>query len=45
MLVGLASSVGCVTDDDKKQWNRALGDLRGDNIKGIAPLEKKSSSD
>ncbi|QJW95961.1 hypothetical protein [Frigoriglobus tundricola] len=42
LFVALGASAGCLTPEDKKQWNAALGDLRGDNIKTIAPLSKNS---
>jgi len=42
LFVAFVASAGCLTPEDKKQWDRAVGDLRGDNIKTIAPLSKNS---
>ncbi len=44
VLFGLAPSFGCLTADDKRQWQEAVGELNRDNIKTIAPLSKSSSS-
>ncbi len=43
LLVALGASTGCLSPDTKKQWNDALGDLRQDNIKDIAPISTKKS--
>jgi hypothetical protein len=32
------ASSGCITADDKRQWQEAVRDLRGDNMRDIAPL-------
>jgi hypothetical protein len=42
-LASLAASSGCLSADDKRQWQEAFGDLRGDNMKTIAPLSPKKS--
>ena len=42
-FVALAASSGCLTADDKRQWQEAMRDLRGDNVKNIAPLSPKKS--
>ena len=44
VLIALGASTGC-TPEDKAQWKRAVGDLNQDNIKTIAPLSPKKSSD
>ena len=41
LLLALAGASGCITPEDRKQWNNAVGDLRQDNIKDIAPLSSK----
>jgi hypothetical protein len=41
LFLALASASGCITPEDRKQWNNAVGDLRQDNIKDIAPLSSK----
>ena len=43
LFLAVAGSSGCLTPDDKRQWNEALRDLHGDNIKNIAPLSPKKS--
>jgi hypothetical protein len=43
LLSALVTATGCLTPEAKKQWNDAVGDLRQDNIKNIAPLSKSSS--
>jgi hypothetical protein len=41
LFLALAGASGCITPEDRKQWNNAVGDLRQDNIKDIAPLSSK----
>ena len=43
LLFALAGASGCLTPEDKKQWNAAVGDLRQDNIKNIAPITPRKS--
>jgi hypothetical protein len=43
VVLALAGVTGCLTPDAKRQWNDAVGDLRGDNIKNIAPLSGKKA--
>lgn len=43
LLFALVGASGCLTPEDKKQWRDAVGDLRQDNIKNIAPLTPKKS--
>jgi hypothetical protein len=48
LVVALAASFGCITADDKRQWQEALKDLRGDNLEMKTMPSKKpttSSSD
>ena len=42
LFLALAGASGCITPEDRKQWNNAVGDLRQDNIKSIAPISRKS---
>ncbi|MBP3958655.1 hypothetical protein J8F10_25695 [Gemmata sp. G18] len=44
VLVGLVTMTGCITPDDKRQWQEALKDLRGENteMKTIAPISRKT---
>jgi hypothetical protein len=44
VLTGLVTSFGCITDEDKRKWDHALGDLNRDNIKDIAPITRNSNS-
>ena len=45
VLIGLATSFGCITPEDKAQWNEAVKDLRGDNtqMKYFGAGQKRSS--
>jgi hypothetical protein len=38
LFAAVVASSGCLTPDDKRQWQEAMRDLRGDNVKNIAPL-------
>jgi hypothetical protein len=43
LFVALVASFGCITADDKRQWQEALKDLRGDNMemKTMGPRRDK----
>ena len=43
LFLALAGTSGCLTPEDRKQWNNAVGDLRQDNIKSIAPISSRKS--
>jgi hypothetical protein len=45
LFIAVAGVTGCLTPEDKRQWHEALGDLRQDNIKNIAPLSGTKKSD
>ena len=45
LFLALAGTSGCITPEDRKQWNDAVGDLRQDNIKNIAPLSSSKKSE
>ncbi|AMV30432.1 hypothetical protein VT84_38925 [Gemmata sp. SH-PL17] len=44
VLAALVTATGCITPDDKRQWQEALKDLRGENteMKTIAPISRKT---
>jgi hypothetical protein len=46
VLLGLLSSFGCFTADDRRQWNEAVKDLKGENqeMKYFGAGQKSSSS-
>jgi hypothetical protein len=41
LFAAAVASSGCLTADDKRQWQDAMRDLRGDNVKNIAPLSSQ----
>jgi len=45
LLLALVGTTGCLTPEDKRQWQEAVGDLRQDNIKNIAPLSGTKKSE
>ena len=43
VVLALTGLTGCLTPEDKKQWNAAVGDLRQDNIRDTWPLSGKKA--